>query len=326
LYLGIDTSAYTTSVAVVDSAGRLLSDKRLVLPVPEGDQGLKQSTALFYHMQNLPNLVREVAAQVDLRQLRALAASGKPRPSENSYMPVFLAGLQLAESIAAVMKIPLIKTTHQEGHLAAGLWSAGCLELARFLAVHFSGGTSEILLVEREPGHELQYRIEILGGSEDLAAGQFIDRVGVAMGLPLTAGPGLERLAREQEEENGEIRGAGRVVLKSSVRGLRMSFSGAETAAKRLLAQNTPRAEVARAVEHCLATTLEKVLRRAALDTGIKDILVVGGVAANSYLRRRLKHRLEHPAIGAHLIYPHTAYSSDNAVGASIIARSKSIL
>lgn len=327
MFLGVDTSAYTTSLAVVDSAGNLLSDKRIVLPVPQGTQGLKQSTALFYHLQNLPSLTKEIFAQVNPPAIKALAVSVKPRPDAASYMPVFLAGTQLAESLAAVLQIPLIKTTHQEGHLAAGLWSAQRLGLAKFLAVHLSGGTSELLLVERQHSYKLQFSIKILGSSQDLQAGQLVDRIGVAMGLPFPAGPVLERIALDGVEEvRGQTKARTKVVVKSSVRGYDMSFSGAETAAKKLLSENVPKTEVARALEQCIATTLEKVLRRAVFDLEIKEVLVVGGVAANNYIRQRLQQRLEHPAVGARLIYPEKVYSSDNAVGVSIIARSYGML
>lgn len=106
MFLGVDTSAYTTSMAVVDSTGNLLSDKRIVLPVPKGTQGLKQSTALFYHLQNLPSLAKEIFAQIDSRSLKMLAVSSQPRPSAASYMPVFLAGMHLAESLAAALRAP----------------------------------------------------------------------------------------------------------------------------------------------------------------------------------------------------------------------------
>jgi len=322
MFLGIDTSAYTTSLAVVDDNGSLLYDRRLLLEVPKGEQGLRQSKALFYHLQNLPKLTKEVFNQFRSESFKALAVSVQPRPGTESYMPVFLAGRQLAESLAAVLQIPLGQTTHQEGHLAAGLWSAGCFHLYRFLAVHLSGGTTDIMLVENDWRDILRFQIELLGTSADLHAGQFVDRIGVAMGLPFPAGPALEQLAQSGRAAGGNCSQGPAVVIKSAVKGYNMSFSGAEAAALRLLARNVAREKVAGAVEQCLAISLEKVLRRAVEETGIKDILLVGGVAANGYLRQRLSKRLEHPAVGAKLYFPHKAYSSDNAVGVSIIARS----
>jgi N6-L-threonylcarbamoyladenine synthase len=88
-----------------------------------------------------------------------------------------------------------------------------------------------------------------------------------------------------------------------------------------LLAAGTPAANVARAVEQCLANTLERILRRAIEETGIKEVLVVGGVAANRYLRQRLRHRLQHRAVGASLHFAAPEHSSDNAIGIALLAR-----
>jgi len=315
VFLGIDTSCYTTSLAVLDSEGNLLADKRMVLPVPAGERGLRQSTALFNHMHNLPVLMDEIFSELPGHKLKAVAASARPRPDAESYMPVFSAGESLAVSIAALLNIPLHLTTHQEGHLAAALWSAGCQDLAEFLMVHLSGGTSEILKVKRVRTKPLQYDISVLGRSSDLQAGQLIDRVGVAMGLPFPCGHHLEKLAAQSRP------GAG-VVIPSAVRGVMMSFSGAETKAKQYLKDKAGQPEVARAVERCVAMTVEKAARRAVEGCGLKDIVMAGGVAANSYIRERLYKRLEHRAVGARLHFGEPKFCSDNAVGPSIIARS----
>ena len=176
LYLGIDTSAYTTSLALVDERGMLIEEYRKVLEVPQGERGLAQSTALFLHVQNLPQLVEMIKPEL-WSEIRGIGVSIAPRPVKGSYMPVFTPGVAIATSLAAALGVPLLKTSHQEGHIAAGIHSS---ELAQehFLAVHISGGTTELLEVRSiEPG---KLDIEILGGTTDLHAGQFIDRVGVA--------------------------------------------------------------------------------------------------------------------------------------------------
>ncbi|MBC7325387.1 MAG: O-sialoglycoprotein endopeptidase, partial [Moorella sp. (in: Bacteria)] len=210
------------------------------------------------------------------------------------------------------LQVPFLATSHQEGHLAAGMWSSGGQLDDTFLAVHLSGGTSEILRVSRRAGG---FEVTRLGGTMDLHAGQLVDRVGVLMGLNFPAGPQMELLAREVGD-NGE-----KVRLTSAVRGYNFSFSGPASQAERLLAAGVDRAAVARAVEQCLAKTLERVLRRAVVDTGIRDILIVGGVAANTYLRSRLRHRLEHRAVGARLHFADPEYSADNAVGVALLGR-----
>ena len=319
VFLGIDTSCYTTSLALVDEQGTLLAEKRMILPVSIGEQGLRQSTALFYHLQNLPKVMQEVFSVLNGKEIKVIAVSAKPLPQENSYLPVFTAGLSLGESLSAVMGIPLLKTSHQEGHLAAGVWSCAKGPGDEFLGIHFSGGTTELLLVKEKSKPHLSYESKVLGKTRDIHAGQLVDRVGVALGFPFPAGRYLEKLAAEvdnKEEDHGDIK------IPSSVQGYNLSFSGAETQAKRYLQQGVPPQEIARAIENCLAVTVEKVIRKAIEETGVKKVLFVGGVMANNYIRKRLSQRLEHPAVSAELCFPQPEFNSDNAVGVSLIARS----
>ncbi len=312
MFLGIDTSCYTTSLALVDEGREMMVDKRIVLPVPVGKQGLQQSTALFYHLRNLPEMLEEVLKVHKGRKIRGVAASFRPCPREDSYLPVFTAGSALARNIAVLLGIPLVATSHQEGHLVAGLWSAQADTLQEFLMLHLSGGTTELLQVKRIVKNPLQYDIRVLGRSADIHAGQLVDRVGVALGLPFPCGKHLEKLAE----------GYDKVAIPSSRKGYMMSFSGAETLAKKYIRDGAAPGAVARAVEHCIAMTVEKVIRQAVESTGLKDVLVVGGVAANGYIRQRLKKRLEHPAVGAKLLFPAREYCSDSAVGTGLIAHS----
>lgn len=252
------------------------------MPVPSGKQGLQQSTALFYHLQNLPLMMRDVfAAESKIlgRRLKAVAASFKPRPAGDSYLPVFKAGATLAASISTLLGIPLVETTHQEGHLVCGLWSAKYHGGGRFLALHLSGGTTELLSVKQCGDKPLRYEINILGGSVDIPSGQLIDRIGTAMGLPFPCGAYMEKKAAEYRARCG---GDKTIYLKeqcripSAVKGYSVSFSGAETQAKRLLQKGAPEGCVATAVESCIAASIEKMTRRAVEETGIKDVLLVG--------------------------------------------------
>ncbi|WP_258359212.1 O-sialoglycoprotein endopeptidase [Moorella sulfitireducens (nom. illeg.)] len=311
--LGIDTSAYTCSVAIVSDDGQVLTAHRRLLPVPRGERGLQQGTAVFHHVQILPEILTLTFDSIPATRLKGVAAATRPRPVAGSYMPVFTVAAGQGRILAAALQVPFLATTHQEGHIAAGLWSAGWHPCDPFMAVHLSGGTSEILVVSRKSGG---FNIKKLGGTLDLHAGQLIDRVGVLMGLEFPAGPQLELLARQAHEE-----GEKKVRLTSAVRGYNFSFSGPASQAERLLAAGADRAAVARAVEQCIANTLERVLRAAIVATGIKDILIVGGVAANDYLRRRLRHRLEHRAIGAKLYFAAPEHSADNAIGVALLGR-----
>jgi N6-L-threonylcarbamoyladenine synthase len=310
LFLGIDTSYYTTSVALVDEAGRLLEDRRRPLAVAQGERGVAPAEAVWRHLQALPEVLTPLLETYRDR-IGAVAASVRPRPVAGSFLPPFKVSEGFGRSVAAALGVPFYPTTHQEMHIMAGLWSADRPPAgAAFLAVHLSGGTTELIRVARRPGG---FDEELLGGTQDLHAGQFVDRVGVALGLSFPAGPHLEQLAAEGRP--------GAVTLPAVVRGRTVSFSGPESAAQRLVQAGAAPPDVALAVFHCVAKTLEKWLRAAVAETGLREILIVGGVAANGIIRERLRRRLEHPAVGAHLAFAEPRYSTDNAVGTALLAR-----
>jgi N6-L-threonylcarbamoyladenine synthase len=217
-------------------------------------------------------------------------------------MPAFLVGYGYAKALALSHRVPIFSLSHQENHILAGLWSAGGPLADRFLAVHASGGTSEIVLVERSGAG---FEVSLLGGSIDLQAGQFVDRIGVALSLPFPAGRHLEALARTA---------TGSVRLPVSVDGLSVSFSGPASHAARLITAGGEPAEIAHAVETCIAETLARLIQAGIRASGATDILLAGGVMANQHIRRYLSERLAQ--VGA-LYFPEPAYSPDNAVGAA---------
>ena len=305
--LGIDTSNYRTSLCLAQEDGRIVAEAKRLLKVKEGKRGLQQSEAVFQHVINLPELSEQIGWNG--YEIAAVCVSEKPRPVDQSYMPVFKVGEGLAKSLAIYLRVPLHLTTHQEGHIAAGEYTAEERpKQDRFLAVHLSGGTSELLLCQRQ---STGYKIEKIGGTKDLHAGQLVDRIGVAMGLSFPAGPQLEQLARGAA---GEFR------VSSAVEGLTFSFSGPEASLLRAIEAGTAsQAEIARATEQCIANTLEKVLRHAAKQGLPREVLIVGGVAANRYVRERLAKRLEHPAVGMQLYFCDPVYSGDNAYGVAML-------
>lgn len=299
--LALDTSCYTTSCALVAADGQARCDLRSLLPVVRGARGLRQAEAVFAHVTRVPALLEEALAVARERHLRVVgvAAAVRPRPPLDSYLPVFRVAEALGRGVAAALRVPFWPVSHQEGHLAAG-WEEGfpsCL-----LAMHVSGGTTELLRLRGS----CPWEVESLGWSLDLHAGQFLDRVGVALGFSFPAGAELDVLA-------GEARGE--VSLPVSVRGYRPSFAGPESAAYRLLARGVPRAEVAYAALACVAKALEKLLLRAAEAGEPREALLVGGVVASPLIRRRLCHRLEHPAVGFRLRFPPPELCPDNSVG-----------
>ncbi|NLY51693.1 MAG: O-sialoglycoprotein endopeptidase [Firmicutes bacterium] len=314
--LGIDTSCYTTSVALI--AGReLLADRRLLLEVPQGKRGLRQAEAVFQHVRNLPQLLEEVLPRGDVT---GVAVSSKPRSAAGSYMPVFKTGEGMARALALAWDVPLYLTSHQAGHIWAGLFgmeSSGQPMEQDFLAVHLSGGTTEVVSVRlEEPGEDYDegVKIQILGGSLDIHAGQLIDRIGVKLGLSFPAGPHLEKLAK-----TGRQQGISPVPLAVSVKGINVNFSGPETAALRLLEAGAHPAAVAQGVEICIAESCAKLIKAATEASGLSVVLMVGGVAANQYLRQYLSGELGKAGIS--ITFAPSRLSSDNAVGVAAYGR-----
>ena len=171
LFLGIDTSNYTTSVALYDSDNHKDYSVRKLLPVKAGEKGIRQSDAVFHHTQQLPDLVEEVKKYID-KPITAVGVSAKPRPVEGSYMPCFTVGLGFARSLSTLLNVPLYEFTHQHGHIVSALYSANRLDLIgkEFISFHVSGGTTEALLVDED------FNIDLVANTLDLNAGQAVDR------------------------------------------------------------------------------------------------------------------------------------------------------
>ena len=216
LTLGIDTSNYATYLAVFDTnAGEVVCDCKKFLPVKAGQMGLRQSDALFHHINALPQLLQEMAERADFSQIGAVGVSARPRPVDGSYMPCFLAGVNAATGISLARKIPLVQTTHQQGHIAAALFATGNRDLFTedTLVFHVSGGTTDLLLCHGAD------QIVPFGTSSDLYAGQAVDRLGVKLGYPFPAGSYVSEQAALCTEK---------VRPKVSVRGMECSLSGLE--------------------------------------------------------------------------------------------------
>ena len=306
LYVGVDTSCYTTSVACVSAEG-IVFEKRTMLSVPMGARGLRQSDGCFQHVRNLPPLTDALFAAIDPGRVAGVAVSARPTDAADSYMPVFLAGKAAAAAIAGALGVPLVQTTHQAGHVRAALIGNDALRAGnRLLALHVSGGTTDVLDVALRDGRI--GAIARIGGSADLHAGQFVDRVGVAMGLPFPSGKPLEECARKAALRD--------VKLPASVRGLTCSFSGQETQAQRLLLQGAPQAEVAYGVYDCLARTLARLIGAARETMDGAPVLLSGGVSGSALLGELLAKRTDAP-----LYYAPRGFASDNAAGAAMLAR-----
>ena len=302
--LGLDTSCYTTSAAALDRTGKLIAEFRIPLAVKPGEKGLAQSEMVFQHVRNMPLVMEQLRWMMgNEARIIAIGASARPRPVEGSYMPVFLVGYGCAKTLGAAMNCPVYGISHQENHILAGMWSTVEDFGSDFLALHVSGGTTEILRVRRNLD---RFEVALIGGTCDLHAGQFVDRVGVTLGLPFPAGPHLERLA---EKCNGKAS-----VTPVSVEGTQISFSGPESHVRRWLDTSPDPSDVAASVQHCIAESLQRATAAAIDQTGVKTVLLVGGVAANRYVRMHVSQALEQGR-DAKVYWPAPEFSGDNAVG-----------
>ena len=299
--LGVDTSNYATSLAVFDTAGEVVCAKKRFLPVKPGQLGLRQSDALFHHTTALPEMLQELAQEVDLTRIEAVGVSQKPRPAEGSYMPCFLAGVSAATAFAAARDIPLIYTTHQQGHAAAALFAAKGPEFfdQKVLLFHISGGTTDLLLCNQVR------QITQLGTSTDLYAGQAVDRVGVKLGFAFPAGAEVSRLAAEFQEE---------IRPKSSVRGMECSLSGLENQCNALLAAGKSPAYVCRYCLLCVADTVVRMTKAAQKQYPGLPVVCAGGVMSSDVIREWVQQRLPQ------VYFVPGLYSSDNAMGVAILA------
>ena len=298
--LGLDTSNYTTSVAVFD--GRTGQNEGRLLEVRPGELGLRQSDALFQHVKRLPELFARLDEAGLLQNIHAVGASTRPRAVEGSYMPCFLAGASQGQSLAHTLGVPFFAHSHQQGHLAAAAWSAGRLDLlgAPFLAWHLSGGTTELLKVEPDG---TSVTAEIVGGTSDISAGQLIDRTGVLLGLQFPAGKALDALYRQ-----GESSCSFRVKLND----LTFSLSGMENKVKGLLEAGEAPADIARFTLDTVTDVVLRATREAQARWPGLPVLCSGGVASNTRLREALAGEC-----GA--LFAQPRFATDNAMGTAIL-------
>ena len=147
LYLGIDTSNYKTSIAVIDSSNDTVFAKSEYLEVPEGKRGLRQSEAFFRHSNRLPEYIEEMCSCVRASSIKAVGVSSRPRRVEGSYMPCFISGVNAAREISQVLGIPLHQFSHQEDHAAAVL-EDGCEDMYQWSQLAYLKGKAVTPLLQ----------------------------------------------------------------------------------------------------------------------------------------------------------------------------------
>ncbi len=301
-YLGIDTSNYTTSAAIYDDEKKSVVHRKKLLPVKQGECGLRQSDAVFHHVQQLPKMTEELFSEFD-GDITAIGVSSKPRDLEGSYMPCFTVGHGAARVLSSVLKVPLYEFSHQNGHIAAALYSSGKAELAeqKFLAFHVSGGTTEGVIVE--PDSENIFRVELVSRTLDLNAGQLIDRVGVMLGLGFPCGRELEELAMKS---NAQIK------AKATFKDTNCCLSGIENICRNAYDKGMSREDISlmclKYVEKAISGMCERVMRK----YGEMPVVFAGGVMSDKIIKDNLSEKFT-----AYFAEPE--FSADNAGGTAFL-------
>lgn len=299
--LAFDTSNYTTSIAYFDGIDGKNCSR--LLPVKQGGLGLRQSDAVFHHMKSLPELSGRLFSNIPaLDTVTAIGVSTRPRPVEGSYMPCFMVGYSHAKLLSDMLAVPLMEYSHQEGHVAASLWSSGRLDLlsSPHLAWHLSGGTTELLFVEPKNGSVSCSKI---GGTTDISAGQLIDRTGQLLSLSFPAGKQIDELSQEAHEKQ---------VFRVKCDGAYFSLSGVQNKVQKYFEDcgNNPQ-ETAGYTMRCVCEAVIRATLNAKQAYPELPVVFSGGVASNSMLRK-----LTQPLKP---IFAKPEFSTDNAMGVAIL-------
>ena len=298
--IGIDTSNYTTSIAFFDGIGGENCSR--LLPVKQGELGLRQSDAVFAHIKSLPELSGRLFSHVRKEDITAIGVSTRPRAVDGSYMPCFMVGCSHAKMLSDAFGVPLVEVSHQQGHVAASLWSAGHLELMEepHLAWHLSGGTTELLLVEPEGKN---VRCTKIGGTTDISAGQLIDRTAQMLQLPFPGGKHIDALSKEA---------AMKETFKVKCANMEFSLSGVQNKVQQFHAVHGEPAEAAAYALRCVAKAVYLASEQALKAYPGLQIVFSGGVASNSMLREVVKP--------LNPIFSQPEFSTDNAMGVAVLA------
>lgn len=302
-YLGIDTSNYTTSVALYNDIDNDVTNLKKLLPVKDGEKGIRQSDAVFHHTVQLPDLISQLFNGKHY-DIKAIGVSTKPCNEEGSYMPCFLAGISVAVALSNALNIPLYRFSHQDGHVVAALYSADKLDLINknFIAFHISGGTSQALLVN--PKEDYFETIKV-SDSLDLKAGQAVDRVGLSMGLKFPCGPELEKLALNSNDTINKI--------KVFRRDGQFSLSGVENQCKKMIENNKSYEDIALYCLSYIYSAIDDTVMELIAKYGDLPLVFSGGVMSNSLIRKTLESKYN-----AYFAEPQ--YSADNACGIAVLS------
>ena len=300
MVIGIDTSNYTTSIAYFD--GKFGENCSKLLPVKQGELGLRQSDAVFAHIKSLPELSGRLFSNADISAVEAVGVSTRPRAVDGSYMPCFMVGYSHAKLLSDLWHVPLVEVSHQQGHVAASLWSADRMDLmdTPHLAWHLSGGTTELLLVEPEGKN---VRCTKIGGTTDISAGQLIDRTGQLLSLPFPSGKHIDSLSMEATMQE---------TFKVKCPSMEFSLSGVQNKVQQFHDGVENPVETAAYALRCVSMAVYQATKNALKAYPGFTVVFSGGVASNRMLRDVMAP--------LNCVFSPPAYSTDNAMGVAVLA------
>jgi len=305
LVLGIETSCDETGVALYDSHAGLLGDalySQVKMHAEYG--GVVPELASRDHVRKLIPLVREVCAQADraLSSLDAIAYTSGP-----GLIGALMVGASTGRALALALGIPAVGIHHMEGHLLAPMLEDNPPSFP-FVALLVSGGHTQLVRVDAIGEYEL------LGESLDDAAGEAFDKAAKMMGMDYPGGPLIAKAAMQGDASKYKFPRP-----MTDRPGLDFSFSGLKTftlntvEAERLDDGSLPeqvKFNIAAAFEEAVVETLAIKCRRALQQTGLKQLVIAGGVSANQTLRARLDEVVRKERAG--LFYARPQFCTDN--------------
>ena len=304
LVLGLETSCDETGVALYDSERGLLADALFSqIDLHRVYGGVVPELASRDHVKRMLPLIRQVLAEADCvaTEIDAIAYTAGP-----GLVGALLVGASCAQALAFAWGIPALGVHHMEGHLLAPMLEAQPPEFP-FVALLVSGGHTQLVRVDGIG------RYELLGESLDDAAGEAFDKTAKLIGLNYPGGPEIARLAAQGVP--------GRFVFPRPMTdrpGLDFSFSGLKTFALNTWQQSVSagddseqaRCDIALAFQQAVVETLTIKCRRALKQTGLKRLVIAGGVSANKALRASLEDMLA--GLKGNVYYARPAFCTDN--------------
>ena len=295
--MAIESSCDETACAIVKGGREVLANVvASQIKIHEAYGGVIPEIAAREHLEAINVVIDEAFKQANLKGDDITAVAGTVGPG---LVGCLLVGLNAAKSLALAYDKPFIGVNHLNAHLAANFIDT---ELEPpFIALLVSGGHTQIIKASSYSD------LEIIGETIDDAVGEAYDKVARLIGLPYPGGPKLDKLAQEGNPYAFKL-------PEARVGGYDFSFSGLKTAVLRLVksfdGKEMPVNDICASFQECVSSTLFKKVKRALEETGYKQVVLAGGVAANSEIRKKIFSLKDE---GYSVYAPIMKYCTDNA-------------